>query len=50
VKALIDVTVPLITVVLLGMVGSSLDGNDFARVHQQPRVVLAGLVGPARSA
>jgi hypothetical protein len=32
VKTLIDVAVPLITFVLLGMVGSSLDRSDFARV------------------
>jgi len=46
VKTLIDIAVPLITFVLLGMVGSSLDRSDFARVGRQPRIVLAGLAGP----
>ena len=45
-KTLIDITVPLLTFVLLGMVGSSLDRSDFARVGRQPRIVLAGLAGP----
>jgi BASS family bile acid:Na+ symporter len=46
VKTLIDITVPLITFVLLCMVGSSLDRGDFARVRRQPQIVLAGLAGP----
>jgi bile acid:Na+ symporter, BASS family len=46
VKTLIDISVPLITFVLLGVVGASLDRSDFARVLRQPRIVLAGLVGP----
>jgi bile acid:Na+ symporter, BASS family len=46
VKTLIDVTVPVLTFVLLTAVGLDLTSNEFARVRRQPKIVLAGLVGP----
>lgn len=45
-KALIDVTVPLLTFILLAAIGLELTSEDFARVRRQPAVVLAGLIGP----
>jgi BASS family bile acid:Na+ symporter len=46
VKPLIDLSVPLITFILLTVVGSSLTPDDFSRVRRQPGVVLAGLLAP----
>jgi bile acid:Na+ symporter, BASS family len=43
---LLDVTIPAITFFLLGAVGLDLTMVDFRRVARQPRIVLAGLVGP----
>lgn len=45
-KTLIDVSVPLLTLVMLTAVGMDLTGKDFARVRRQPAVVAAGLIGP----
>jgi BASS family bile acid:Na+ symporter len=46
VKTLIDVTVPVLTFILLAAVGMDLTSSEFARVRRQPKIVLAGLVGP----
>ena len=46
VKALVDLAVPAITVLVMLAVGLDLAPTDFARVRRQPRVVAAGLVGP----
>ena len=45
-KALVDLAVPAITVLVMLAVGLDLAPTDFARVRRQPRVVAAGLVGP----
>lgn len=45
-KTLIDVSVPLLTLVMLTAVGMDLTAKDFARVRRQPAVVAAGLIGP----
>jgi BASS family bile acid:Na+ symporter len=46
VKTIIDVSVPVLTLVMLFAVGLDLTAKDFARVRRQPGVVAAGLVGP----
>jgi bile acid:Na+ symporter, BASS family len=46
VKTLIDVSVPLLTFILLAAVGLDLTFDDFARVRRRPAVVMAGIVGP----
>ena len=45
-KTLINVSVPLLTFVMLFAVGLDLTAKDFARVRRQPAVVMAGLLGP----
>ncbi len=45
-NALITASVPILTFLLLTAVGLDLTAQDFARVRRQPRLVLAGLVGP----
>jgi BASS family bile acid:Na+ symporter len=45
-KTLIDITVPLLTFVLLTAVGLDLTAEHFARVRRQRALVVAGLVGP----
>lgn len=45
-KTLIDVSVPVLTFVLLAAVGLDLTAREFARVRRQPILVFAGLVGP----
>jgi BASS family bile acid:Na+ symporter len=46
VKTILDVSVPVLTFILLAAVGLDLTSNEFARVRRQPALVLAGLVGP----
>jgi BASS family bile acid:Na+ symporter len=46
VKTLIDISVPLITFVLLAAVGLDLSREDFGRVRRRSAVVLAGLLVP----
>jgi BASS family bile acid:Na+ symporter len=46
VKTLLDLAVPAITFLLLFAVGLDLAPADFARVRRQPRVLIAGLLGP----
>jgi BASS family bile acid:Na+ symporter len=46
VKTLIDISVPVLTFVLLAGVGLDLTVEDFRRVRRQPALVLTGLVGP----
>jgi bile acid:Na+ symporter, BASS family len=46
VKTLIDVSVPILTFILLTAVGLDLTSQDFARVRRQSAVVLTGLVAP----
>ena len=45
-KTLIDVSVPVITFILLAAVGLDLSREDFARVRRRNAVVLAGLLVP----
>ena len=45
-KTLIDISVPVLTFVLLAGVGLDLTVDDFRRVRRQPALMLAGLVGP----
>ncbi len=45
-KLWLDVAVPVFTFLLLGAVGLDLAVGDFRRVLHQPRVIVAGLVGP----
>ena len=45
-KALIDLSVPVLTVLLQAAVGLDLTSRDFARVRRQPALILAGLIGP----
>jgi bile acid:Na+ symporter, BASS family len=45
-KTLIDISVPLITFLLLAVVGSSLTPADFARLWRARVTVVAGLVAP----
>ena len=45
-KTLIDVSVPVLTFVLLAAVGLDLTAKEFARVRRQPMLVCVGLVGP----
>lgn len=45
-KTLIDVTVPLLTFVLLAAVGLDLTAEHFARVRRQKLLLVAGLVAP----
>jgi BASS family bile acid:Na+ symporter len=45
-KQLIDVSVPVLTILLMVAVGLDLTSRDFARVRSQPALVLAGLFGP----
>ncbi len=45
-KTLIDVSVPVLTFVLLAAVGLDLTSKEFARVRRQPVVVFVGLFGP----
>ena len=46
VQALIDISVPILTVLLLAAVGMDLTWRDFVRLRRQPALVIAGLVGP----
>jgi len=46
VQALIDTSVPILTVLLLAAVGMDLTWRDFVRLRRQPALVIAGLVGP----
>jgi BASS family bile acid:Na+ symporter len=46
VKTLIEISVPVLTFVLLAGVGLDLTVDDFRRVRRQPALMLAGLVGP----
>jgi BASS family bile acid:Na+ symporter len=46
VKILIDVSVPVMTFLLLSAVGMDLTSDDFRRVRRQPAILLAGLVAP----
>jgi BASS family bile acid:Na+ symporter len=46
VKTLIDVSVPVLTFVLLAAVGLDLTAKEFARVRRQPLLVSVGLFGP----
>lgn len=45
-KLAVDLAIPSITFLLLAAVGLDLTRNDFARLARQPRLVLAGLLGP----
>ena len=45
-KSFVDVAIPVITFLLLAAVGLDLTRADFARVRRQPRLVVAGLLGP----
>ena len=45
-KPLIDVSVVVLTVLMMTALGLDLTGRDFARVRRQPGLVLGGLVGP----
>ncbi len=45
-RTLIDVSVPVLTFVLLAGVGLDLTSEDFRRVRRQPALVLTGLIGP----
>jgi bile acid:Na+ symporter, BASS family len=46
VRTLIDISVPVLTFVLLAGVGLDLTLADFGRVRRHPALVLTGLVGP----
>jgi bile acid:Na+ symporter, BASS family len=46
VRTLIDISVPVLTFVLLASVGLDLTLDDFRRVGRQPAIVLTGLVAP----
>jgi BASS family bile acid:Na+ symporter len=46
VKTLIEISVPVLTFVLLAGVGLDLTVDDFRRVRRQPGLMLVGLVGP----
>lgn len=45
-KTFVDVTIPIITFLLLTAVGLDLTPADFGRVRRQPRLVVAGVLGP----
>jgi bile acid:Na+ symporter, BASS family len=45
-KTFVDITIPLITFLLMTAVGLDLTGADFARLRSRPRIVLVGLLGP----
>lgn len=45
-KILIDVSVPLLTLIMLTAVGMDLTAKDFDRVRRQPALIAAGLIGP----
>ena len=45
-KPLIDVSVIVLTVLMMAALGLDLTGRDFARVRRHPGLVLGGLVGP----
>ncbi len=42
----VEIAIPAITVLLMGVVGLDLEPADFMRFAQQPGMVLAGLIGP----
>jgi bile acid:Na+ symporter, BASS family len=46
VKTLVDVSVPVLTFILLAAVGLNLTSEHFATVRRQPALVMAGLIGP----
>jgi BASS family bile acid:Na+ symporter len=46
VKSVVDVAVPLITLLLLAAVGLDLTIRDFAAVRRQPRILAIGLLAP----
>jgi len=45
-KTLIDVSVPVLTFLVLAAVGLDLMARDFTRLRRQPTLMLAGLIGP----
>jgi BASS family bile acid:Na+ symporter len=46
VKSVLDVAIPVVTFLVMAIVGLDLTRADFARVRKRPRILAAGLLGP----
>ena len=45
-KSILDVAVPVVTFLVMTIVGLDLSRPDFERVRARPRILVAGLLGP----